>query len=493
MKDKTVKQVAYLSLVLLLVLHLPFLTADPDYFLSDSRDAFTDEGLNTSQLRNYLNHGRLDIYECDNLVKTPLFNALLFLPLNILGTQHMVARITILLSVLLLLFVSMRSLYLHIVVAILSITTMMQYFVFQYSHFSLSEMISTASILTGLFFLYQYIEDRLRHKHHLLLATAFLAVAYYFKIQFIYIILLIPSVLFVLICFRRYHQATYSDGSGIKDFTASLLWMLLFLTIYLLFWYWPNHDIFNYVLREEATGKYADFFLMPRTIGFNILHVLLSGKTWPANLLFAICFVTGCILFFKSSDRHYRILFPIVVAWLLFESHKLTMIYLPARYLVSFYFAAGLMSSIVIHQIFFLQNRIRYGRYGAVILLLLFATNNLTDYAYLFKNREFTISAINQYLAKGMSNSHQNVALGPWAPSLTWECKAISKPVWYQFFNDDNLLEQHPRIVVSEPGEADSNQAYYLQNINLHQHADSTRTFDIGKWVVTIFWMKPKP
>ncbi len=112
MKDKIVRQLPYALLLLVFVLHLPFLTADPDYYLSDSRDAFTDEGLNTSQLRNYINHGQLDINECDNLIKTPLFNGLLFLPLKILGTQHIVARITILLSIMLLLFISMRSTYL---------------------------------------------------------------------------------------------------------------------------------------------------------------------------------------------------------------------------------------------------------------------------------------------------------------------------------------------------------------------------------------------
>ncbi|MBS1659148.1 MAG: hypothetical protein JST18_13760, partial [Bacteroidetes bacterium] len=67
------------SVVLLILLHFPFLHADPDYFISIGRDAFTDEGLNTSQLRNYINHGYLSFDECDNLIKSPLFNLLLFL------------------------------------------------------------------------------------------------------------------------------------------------------------------------------------------------------------------------------------------------------------------------------------------------------------------------------------------------------------------------------------------------------------------------------
>jgi hypothetical protein len=490
MKDKIVRQLPYVLLLLVFVLHLPFLTADPDYYLSDSRDAFTDEGLNTSQLRNYINHGQLDFNECDNLIKTLLFNGLLFLPLKILGTEHIVARVTILLSIILLLFISMRSTYIKSIIAILSITTLLQYFVFQYSHFSLSEMISTVSIMVGIFFLYQYIENRILYKNHLLFASVFIAVAYYAKIQFIYIMPLIPIVMFVSICLKKKQPLNY-NGPGIKDFAASMLWMFLLFSIYLLFWYWPNYEIFNYVLNEEASGKYATLLLIPRTVAFNIIYVLFSSRTWPANLLFAISFVTGCILFFKSRDRHYRILFAVVVAWLIVESHKLTMIYLPARYLVSYYFAAGLMSSIVIHQILFIKNQNMYWRYAGATLLLLFMINNSIDYVSLFKNRKFNISEVNKYLEAGMANPNQNLALGPWAPSLTWKCKAISKPVWHQFFNDVNLLEQNPRIIISEPGEADSNQAYSLQNISLEYHADSSRTFTIGKWMVTVFWMKP--
>jgi hypothetical protein len=83
-------------LLLLVILQVPFLNADPDLFLSHSRDAHSDEGLNTIQLRNYVNHGYLDPWECDNLMKNPLFNLILFLPFTIFGTKLIVARLTVL-------------------------------------------------------------------------------------------------------------------------------------------------------------------------------------------------------------------------------------------------------------------------------------------------------------------------------------------------------------------------------------------------------------
>src|SRR5438552_358421 len=135
---KQFRFVATISIALLFLLHLPFLNADPDYFLSDSRDAFTDEGLNTSQLRNYINHNYLDLSECDNLVKTPLFNLLLYLPLKLFGTHLFIARLTILLLLIAsLIFISCQEYFSRLTILLIA-TTLIQYYVFQYSHYSLS-------------------------------------------------------------------------------------------------------------------------------------------------------------------------------------------------------------------------------------------------------------------------------------------------------------------------------------------------------------------
>jgi len=67
----------WMLLLFIVVLQIPFLQADPDLYLSHSCDAHSDEGLNTIQLRNYINQGYLDAWECDNLMKNPLFNLVL--------------------------------------------------------------------------------------------------------------------------------------------------------------------------------------------------------------------------------------------------------------------------------------------------------------------------------------------------------------------------------------------------------------------------------
>src|SRR5687767_14164908 len=83
--------------VILFFLHIPFITADPDINLSIGRDAHTDEGLYSYQVRNFINHGSWTLQTSDCLLKTPLFELLLLPPLGIFGTKRAVARIFVLL------------------------------------------------------------------------------------------------------------------------------------------------------------------------------------------------------------------------------------------------------------------------------------------------------------------------------------------------------------------------------------------------------------
>ena len=90
---------------LLLALHLPFLMSDPDPVVSElSRGPWTDEGLNTIQVRNFINHGYLSLSECDNLIKTPFFGFVLVPFYSLPGTDIWVGRAVVLGAVLLVLF-----------------------------------------------------------------------------------------------------------------------------------------------------------------------------------------------------------------------------------------------------------------------------------------------------------------------------------------------------------------------------------------------------
>lgn len=481
------------------LLHNPFLHADPDRMLSSSRDAFTDEGLNTSQLRNYVNHAQLDLKECDNLVKTPLFNLLLFLPLKLFGTQLLIARATMLMAFLIILLLLSTHSAFRPVLLLLGFTTLLQYYVFQYSHFSLSEILSIGCILAGLFFLFRFAEEGYQSQMQLLLASLSIAFSYYSKIQFLYMAPFVPFALLLFFLLEKSHRTVRK--SILSGLLYSIGWLFLFLLVYIAVWYYPHREIFNYVFAEEASGKYEVLLSMPKTIAFNIVMVLFSSDTWICNALFLCCFITGVYVFLNTSDHHYKLLFLLSLVWLIMELHKLTMIYLPSRYLVSYYFAAGFLSSVVISKMIFQPENIfrkpffmplsitaSHLKYAGIFLLLSFMLLNSINYLTIYFRRQYNIAFANEYFTQSLT-AKDDLVLGPWAPSLTWNSQAISKPVWRDFMNDKNIFDQQPRVILSEPGEEESNQAYSSQGIDLTEHADSVRSIEVGRWKINIYWL----
>lgn len=478
-------------ILLVFLLQFPFLKADPDINLSIGRDAFTDEGLNTSQLRNYINHGYLDFSECDNLVKTPLFNLILFLPFMVFGTHLDIARSTVLILILLSWFIllSLNQSFRKFTPLLLCIVCT-EYYVFQYSHFSLSEMVSVTFIIWSVFFLYQFFKSGFHSTGFLFFSSFFLALAYYTKIQFLYIIPLVPLSLIVMRILSR--SKNDIPVPGIKSILQSVAWMILFLLVYIVAWYLPNREIIDYVMQDEASNKFADLSSIPKTIAFNIVFVLFGRNSWMFNSLVLISFLVGCVMWIKVKDQTFRFFFSTCTLWVLIELHKLTMTYLPSRYVVSYYFAAGLLSVIVIAKMIFINKSerqvFRFQKYCGVTLLLLFLFTNSISYISLLSSRQYSILEANNYFTNTLNEDQ--LAMGPWTPSLTWDSKAICKPVWLNFMNDKNIFGKNPNVILSEPDEDDSNQAYSDQGINLTQHADSIHSFTIGHWIINAYWIK---
>jgi len=473
---------AYATIVLLLLLHLPFLHADPDYFLSFSRDAFTDEGLNTSQVRNYINHGYLDLNECDNMIKSPLFNLLLFLPLKIFGTHLIVARITVLFCLLISLFFISRHDYFSQITPLLLATTLLQYYIFQYSHFSLSEMMAVSGILLGVFFLFLFFQNQ--KQYQLFLSALFLSVAYFLKIQFVYIIVLLPASIIV----------NWITGIAAINHLKRLLqgtgWLLLFLGIYFLAWYLPFQHTYHYVMSDQVTGKFAGLRRIPYTILFNITYILFSGQTWWFNSLVIICFLIGVFIFIRSQDTNFKLMFMLSCLWTIIELHKIMMLYLPSRYLVSYYFAAGLMCSVVLRQLFLFKIQHTILRRIAIVLVSLFFIGNSIHYGLLMARRNYNIQAVNDYFSATLKNPDQPI-MGVWGTNTTWDCRARTIPVWKDFMNDKDIANRfHPQAIVSEPDEGESNQAYSSQGIKLQEVADSSRAFQVGRWSVVVYWVR---
>lgn len=128
-------------------------------------------------------------------------------------------------------------------------------------------------------------------------------------------------------------------------------------------------------------------------------------------------------------------------------------------------------------------------RYAGIFLLVNFMLLNSIHYCSMYSRRQYNIAFANAYFAQCLAGK-DDLVLGPWAPSLTWSSQAISKPVWRDFMNDKDIFGQHPRVIISEPDEEESNQAYSTQGIDLTEHADSVRNIAIGRWKIDIYWMQ---
>lgn len=480
-------------IVLLLAAHLPFLTADPDINISFSRGPFTDEGLNAIQVRNWVNHGYLDLDECDNLLKNPLFGFSLAIPYKIFGAYLLVSRLHVLLLFLTVLWVICSDRKHRPYLLILIPISLLQYQVFQFSHFSLAEMLSSASVLLSIHFFARSLDIQFNKKtrqNYAILAGVFISLSYYFKIQFIYIVPLIPlTQLFLAARKRAQHrkmllrQGLYANGT-----------LLVFLLLYLFTWYLPNRESYDFIMSMQS-GELSLNSKIWEYLWFNLKNYIFNGWFTIFAVTFLMMLPLGFYLLLRNPSSRYPSLFLASLVWFLLESHKLAMVYLPTRYRIGLYIAMGLLMSIVMGEIL-LRRKAGGSLPGAVWLKaiaiavsILLISINIWQYRSTLERRTYVIRDINRYLAEHLEPG--DLVIGAWAPSLTWESRARALPVWNNFLNfQDPVLTFNPRVVISEKDEQDSEQAYKSQGISLEGLSDSTKTARIGQWDVMIYWMK---
>ena len=490
MNWKISKPIFFIILGLIFLSHLPFISADPDRNMSLGRGPFTDEGLNTMQIRNWVNQGDLNLEECDNLLKTPLLGFPLAVTYKIFGISHEVSRFHVLVLVFLALLLIGLDEKNRLIIIIFSLVTLLQYQVFQSSHFSMADMLSVASVLLSIHYFARSFDmdfsQNVRYRQAIL-SGIFLSLSYFIKIQFIYLVILLPIVVVI-----QWFSANYLNRKMVtKQGIAITSTLLIFLVFYTLAWYLPNKEAYDYMMAHQSgeftlTGKIWEY------IRFNIFYHFLRGWLQWFIYIFLVLVVCGFVIMKYSKSFRYPVLFISSLIWFLLELHKLAMVYLPTRYQVSLFVSMGLLMSVVSNEILTgprLKKRFLVRALTIMVLLAMIAIN-VYNYADTYRHRTFVIRDTNKYLSKGLEPDQ--VVIGAWAPSLTWDSKAKALPVWNNFLNyQDPVNRFKPRVVISETDEQDSEQAYSSQGINLQNLADSTTTVKIGQWEVRIYWIKP--
>lgn len=461
--------------------HFPFLSADADLTLGSGRGAWTDEGNYTSQIRNYINHNRFDISGYYTFLKTPLFSFFLLLPFKLFGTSMETARLTVLSFVMLMMMLFSLQKNYRLTGIILALTTLGLFPIYQHTHFALAEMMSIALVLVAGLLISLFNE---KNKYVFLLCSFLpLAAAVFFKIQFLYV-LFIP-----LLAIALNSLITWKSIFSRELFVSFLCLAVTALLMYA-FWYLPFKYEWPYIMSVQggiSTGQPFSYAYIKTNLDYYFLY----KQILPFSLSFLIALVLAAYGIIKKRflpQTLSMVLFAI--AWFILELHKLLMYYHPVRYMISVYFSMGLLVSTVFAHYLTVKNG-KIVKLIVMICILSVLSGNLIRYNTAFNYRMYNISDINKYLA--MHTNKDDVVIGSWAPALTWESKNVSFPVGSGSIlgKSGNIFEIYkPQVVISEPGERDSNGAFKTIGVDLDAISVSSKQFKIAWWDVKIYWLK---
>ncbi|MDD4215522.1 MAG: hypothetical protein PHR81_12000 [Bacteroidales bacterium] len=479
-------------LIIFFLLHFPFLKCDPDTFVDPTiymRDAWTDEGLYSSQIRNYVDYGTFSMTENSTFVRGPLFNIIQYPFFKIFGTKLIVGRLVVLLFTCLVLFLFLSHPKLRTFGLFMVVFSLLEFHVFQFTHYSMAEMMCTTFILLGLYFLFLSRVTNSPKKEKFLLFFSVLSIfcCYSTKIQFLYAGAIVPASLFCISVKTSFSRKKIL----MKDYNAffwAIAFSAFFALLYFLAWFLPNKEFYLYVMSSETSGRFPSGFIDFWNVAkFNYKHIIWLEPFKVIVVNFYVMLVAALVFFIfkKRKARHPEIsIFALV--WFLVELHKIPMTYLPNQYLTSALFAAGIFIASVYSEMtaYFRKLKIVF-----IIAAILVGLYNLNKYGGAYNRRSFQLKAINSYLAN--YDLKGKLALGAWAASSTWECKAYTIPVWDKYFNwKDPINTFKPAIVLTEFDERDADYCYKNQGIDLNKVSDSSRTFGVSYYKVVVYWIK---
>jgi len=490
LSDKRIRLVLWLLMALLLLAHFPFLTADPDSLVSlNTRGAWTDEGLYTAQLRDFINHGSFDLYNNNGFIITPVLQIILFPFYYIFGTDLIVGRVVALLFTIGVLMILSTNSHLRIPTLFYLLLVAIQFHYFQFCHYSMGEIFSINMILLSLYALVKlekFISNP-KKLRWLLLAVFFSFLAYGIKVQFAYVALLVPAAILLKAWsipwkLRNIRKEYY------KAFGISVLFTFALGLIYFAVWYFPNREFYNFIMNYETSERFKS--TLPGLLGvyrFNFRHILWVKELWPL-LIIALALGTFSV---SSARRHNGRQIPLALifglVWLLAEQHKVVMNYLPTRYFLSLIAASGIVASLSLGYL--IKNKP-----GAVKIILpvilIIAVWNLTFIYKTWQRRTYDIQTVYEYLEKSDIDIRKPV-LGIWAYTLASESKAPTIGIRHNYLNDkDPIRTCRPQLVITEFNQAESDSAWARQGIDLEAISDSVRRFKVWRYDLEFYWIR---
>lgn len=434
--------------------------------------------------------------DSDNLVKTPFFSLLLLPIYKLFGTGLTPGRITTLVLFCLFLAVCANDKYWKYLSLAFIVIFGLQLHIFQFAHLILPEMVCITFILAGIYCLYHF--ERLNESGNknklLLLSVFFFSLSYYTKIQYLYIIAL-PVLFVALKVFQSFFKDIKETKKVLRLFIICLAAVFFFAGVYYIIWYKTNRNIYNYVLLNQTTNRFVEWGNLWNIVEENYKEVFISPFLKWHTYLFFISLLSSILICFKPGNRPFKIVFTLNLFWLLIELHKIAIWWLPARYALGMIIPMGFITANLLSIcIFYYKDVFHKNIFSKVILYTAFMLAvgifiyNGSQYINALSERKYSIKRANDHLSR--YNFGISPMMGTWATNLNWENKATSITIWKEYFNDKNVIETfHPKIIVTEYDEADSDQAFMSQGVNLENMADSVNCIEIGKWDLLVYWL----
>jgi len=481
--------VAFLFL-LMLMLHQPFINADPDTLVSlNTRGAWTDEGLYTAQLRDYINHGIFNLTNNNGFIITPVFQLMIWPFYAIFGTGISVGRWVVLMFFLLVLIVLQSNKTLRIPSMLFLMLVGFQYHFFQFSHYGLGEVPAIGMVLLSLYALLRFEEskDTLKSDLWLVLAVLFSFLAYGIKIQFAYIMVLIPATL-LFKSIIPFNQTKQLRNKYLKAAGKAALLTVLFAFLYWLIWYVPNSAFYNYIMQYETSERYKSSLpQILRVYRFNFNHILWV-KELAGLFILGLLSVIGAVVLIILRKQKMSISLPLIFAllWLLAEQHKVAMIYLPTRYFLSLIAAAGLFTALILVQLF---TNLRLKPALIIAIASLTLPNGIYNFNA-YQRRTQDIKRVSEYLKHSQLNQQQPV-LGIWAYTLAAASKAPTIGVRYNYLNSQNPVDRfNPQLIITEYNQAESDSTWAREHINLADISDSIKHMKVWRYDLDFYWIR---
>jgi hypothetical protein len=449
LKTKILKYLSLLSILILVISHIPFRICDPRGEMLIGRDAYTDEGLYSMPARNMMLSDSLNIAQNPTFLYTPLLAFTQSISFNIFGGTLEVARFTSLLLALIPLFILFGfGLYTWI----LFIIPILYYhhIPFAYSHYALAEMPSLGLILSSIFLLHLYGQSLDRKL--LLCSIITLLSAVFFKIQYVYIIALF-GVYFVVIFFIQ-----KSD-----------------------LWEYKDTLFFNLQSLQSSTISTSENVWDRCKYNFQETFTAIAIAPWTIYVFLFIYFTS--VFFIIRYKSKYALLFILLSVWLILEFHRFYYVYFPTRYMLSIFFVGLALTSL--SCLILMEHK--YFRVISFLTLISFCLFNCTQYCSSISTRSYSIKHMNTYF---QSIQHQPLTIyGNWSPTATWSNTFHTNMMINGSF-DYAFLSTKPDIIITEADEAESDGAFRNQQIDLNTISDSIRSFYIGKYHIKVYWVR---